>query len=397
MSSARSALAVGIIGAAGATTFFKETFESGWTSRWTPSTAKPEAERGAFVNTGGKSPGVPGDKGIQTSEDARFYMSSAPLTSSFSNKDSDLIISYTVKHEQELDCGGAYIKLLGGGDSFDAAKFGGDTPYQIMFGPDVCGSSNRKTHVIFNYPPKNDNLLIKEEVKTETDKASHLYTLLVRPDNSFEVFIDEESVRSGKLEEAFDFLVPKEIKDPKQSKPSDWVDEKTIADPEDKKPAGYDDIPESIPDPDASKPEDWDNEEDGEWEPPLIDNPAYKGVWKAKQIDNPAYKGEWVHPMIPNPDYVEDKKLHVRCKDCTHIGFELWQVKTGTIFDDIIVTDSLEEAKAYAAETYHKKKGPEKEALEAHEAEEKKKNEAAEPKTDDKEDSKDEEEEHDEL
>merc|ERR1712179_436628 len=40
------------------------------------------------------------------------------------------------------------------------------------------------------------------------------------------------------------------------------------------------------------------------------------------------------------------------CKEgCTHVGFELWQVKSGTIFDDIIITDSLEEAKAFAEET----------------------------------------------
>jgi calreticulin len=29
---------------------------------------------------------------------------------------------------------------------------------------------------------------------------------------------------------------------------------------------------------------------DGEWEPAMIDNPAFKGEWKPKQIDNPAYK-----------------------------------------------------------------------------------------------------------
>ena len=124
------------------------------------------------------------------------------------------MLQFSVKHEQDLDCGGAYIKLLG--PDTDQAKFGGDSPYQIMFGPDVCGSSNRKTHVIFNYPPKGDNLLIKEEVRTETDKASHLYTLHVKADGSFEVFIDEESARAGKLDEAFDFLLPKQIKDPKQ-------------------------------------------------------------------------------------------------------------------------------------------------------------------------------------
>lgn len=296
----------------------------------------------------------------------------------------------SVKHEQDLDCGGAYVKLLG---DMDQSKFGGDTPYQIMFGPDICGPSNRKTHVIFNYPPKNDNLLIKEEVKVETDRASHLYTLHIKPDNSFEVYIDLESVRKGTLEDGWDFLVPKEIKDPNVSKPADWVDAKKIADPEDKKPEGYDDISKEIPDPDAKKPDDWDDEEDGEWEPPLIDNPEYKGPWKARMIENPAYKGEWVHPKIPNPDYVEDKELHVRCKDCKYIGFELWQVKAGTLFDDIIVTDSLDEAKAFAAKTFSAKKDGEKKAFEAYEEAERKKNEAAAPPKEDD----NEEEDHDEL
>merc|ERR1712224_276399 len=71
-------------------------------------------------------------------------------------------------------------------------------------------------------------------------------------------------------------------------------------------------------------------------------------------IDNPDYKGPWVHPTIPNPDYTEDKELYVRCKDCTHIGFELWQVASGTIFDNIIVTDSIDEAQAFADATYGK-------------------------------------------
>ena len=42
------------------------------------------------------------------------------------------------------------------------------------------------------------------------------------------------------------------------------------------------DKPEHIADPDATKPEDWDDEMDGEWEPPMIDNPEYKGEWKPR-------------------------------------------------------------------------------------------------------------------
>ena len=43
----------------------------------------------------------------------------------------------------------------------------------------------------------------------------------------------------------------------------------------------------------AKKPDDWDDEEDGEWEAPMIDNPEYKGEWTVKRISNPAYKGFW--------------------------------------------------------------------------------------------------------
>merc|ERR1739845_324273 len=219
---------------------------------------------------------------------------------------------------------------------------GGETPYAIMFGPDICGSTKR-THSILHYAKKNSNLLISKDIPVQNDKVTHLYTLVVRSDNTFEVFTDNKSVRKGNLDDEFDFLEPKEIKDPDISKPKDWVDQKKIPDPDDKKPDGYDDIPEEIPDPDARKPDDWDDEDDGEWEAPMIDNPAYE------------------HPMIPNPDYTYDKSMYAVCaKGCTHIGFELWQVKSGTIFDDIIVSDSLREAQEFAKATYFKKKDGEK-------------------------------------
>lgn len=137
-------------------------------------------------------------------------------------------MQYVVKHEQRIDCGGAYIKLLG--PDVDQASFGGDTPYQVMFGPDVCGSTQR-THVIFNYPAaktEEKNLLIKRDVPTRVDQLSHLYTLHVMANNSFNVLIDGESVRFGSLEEEWDFLPPKKIKDPKVSKPEDWVDEEMV-------------------------------------------------------------------------------------------------------------------------------------------------------------------------
>jgi len=205
--------------------YFKEDFnDKGWESRWVvPSDWKPKSELGDWKWTAGRFTGDATDKGIQTQPNARHHGLSAKLDSPFTNTGKELVLQFTVKHEQELDCGGGYIKLLG---DVDQSKFGGDSPYQIMFGPDICGPSNRKTHVIFNYPPKNDNLLIKNEVRVETDQLTHVYSLVVRPDNTFEVYIDLESAKKGSLEDNWDFLLPKEIKDPAQSKPADWVDVK---------------------------------------------------------------------------------------------------------------------------------------------------------------------------
>merc|ERR1712137_250513 len=78
-------------------------------------------------------------------------------------------------------------------------------------------------------------------------------------------------------------------------------------------------------------------------------------------IPNPEYKGPWKHPKIPNPEYAPDDTLYEVCASgCTHVGFELWQVTSKTIFDDIIITDSLEEAQKFAEDTFFKKKDGEK-------------------------------------
>lgn len=65
---------------------------------------------------------------------------------------------------------------------------------------------------------------------------THLYTLIVKPDNTYEVRIDNEKVESGELENDWDFLPAKKIKDPEAKKPEDWDDNEKIPDPNDKKP-----------------------------------------------------------------------------------------------------------------------------------------------------------------
>ena len=61
----------------------------------------------------------------------------------------------------------------------------------------------------------------------------------------------------------------------------EWDEREEIADPDDTKPDDWE-KPEHIADPDAEKPDDWDDDMDGDWEPPMIDNPEYKGIWFSK-------------------------------------------------------------------------------------------------------------------
>lgn len=69
--------------------------------------------------------------GLQTSQDARFYGISSKFDS-FNNEGKDLVIQFTVKHEQKIDCGGGYVKVFP--SDLVQADMHGDSPYNIMFG-----------------------------------------------------------------------------------------------------------------------------------------------------------------------------------------------------------------------------------------------------------------------
>merc|ERR1711998_520236 len=273
----------------------------------------------------------------------KFYGLSANFDT-FSNEGKDLIIQYSAKYEKDIECGGGYVKV--GPKIEDPKAFGDPTVYNIMFGPDKCGYTKR-THLIFNY--KGTNVLKKSDLayKQEDEGTSHLYRMALKPDNTVRVEIDEEKIYEGSLKEDWEMLKPKEIPDPDDKKPSDWVDDSMIDDPETKKPDDW--VEEKrIVDPDAKKPDDWDDEEDGEWEAPMKDDPEFKGEWIAKRISNPAYKGFWEAKKIANPEYEDDDTLY-KFADFGFLGFDLWQVKGGTIFDNIILTDDVAEADALAA------------------------------------------------
>src|SRR5690349_14673511 len=87
------------------------------------------------------------------------------------------------------------------------------------------------------------------------------------------------------------------------------------------------------------------------------------GDWKPKKIANPEYKGKWVQPEIANPAYVEDNEIYA--KDNAFVGFDLWQVKSGTIFDNILIADDISDAEKVLADTFTANKAKEKEMFDA--------------------------------
>jgi len=331
-----------------ASVYFDDDFtKDGWDSRWIVSDwKKSDGTAGTWDLSAGTYYGDEHkEKGLHTTQDARFYAISSKMPKAFSNKGKDLVIQFSVKHQQNIDCGGGYLKVLPEG--LDQANFNGDSKYNIMFGPDICGAGHRIVHFILN--KRGENRLIKRNVQAENDEHTHTYTAHLSADNKYAIYVDGEKKQDGAIEDDWSILPAKEINDPAQSKPADWVDEAMIDDPEDKKPADWDSIPAEISDPDAKKPDDWDSDLDGSWEAPKIPNPEYKGVWRAKRISNPAYKGAWVHPQVPNPEYKPDATLY-EFDSNAFVGLEIWQVKAGTIFDNFLVTDelslALERAKA---------------------------------------------------
>lgn len=240
--------------------------KDGWQNRWVRSDwKKAEGKAGSFKHTAGKWPGDPDDKGlnlytlclftpvyyiyiyefvviyklkiwrfpgIQTTTDARHFAISAKIPE-FSNKNRTLVVQYSIRLEQDIECGGGYIKLLSG--FVNQKKFGGDTPYRFviisllcvkkivasrfdrflfcsfMFGPDICGTQTKKLHVIVSY--QGQNYPIKKDLQCETDKLTHFYTFILRPDASYSILVDGRERDSGSLYTDWDILPPRKIKD----------------------------------------------------------------------------------------------------------------------------------------------------------------------------------------
>uniref|UniRef100_A0A3Q3GZA4 Calnexin n=1 Tax=Kryptolebias marmoratus TaxID=37003 RepID=A0A3Q3GZA4_KRYMA len=393
--------------------FFAESFDRGTMDGWVVSKAKKDDADEEIAKYDGKwaveemkDGKLPGDKGLVLKSRAKHHAISGQLLRPFIFDTKPLIVQYEVNFQAGIDCGGAYVKLLTQTPELDLDQFVDKTPYTIMFGPDKCGE-DYKLHFIFRHKnPKTGEYEEKHAKKPDsdlrayyTDKKTHLYTLVVNPDNSFEILVDQTVVNSGNLLKDMTPPVnpPAEIEDPDDHKPEDWDERPKIQDPDAVKPDDWDedapaqipdehavkpdgwldDEPEYIGDPDAIKPDDWDEDMDGEWEAPqvpnpvcesapgcgpwkrpVIDNPNYKGKWKPPMIDNPNYQGIWKPRKIANPAFFED--LHpFKMTPFNAVGLELWSMSSDIFFDNFFITNDRNVANTWAADGWGLKKAAE--------------------------------------
>lgn len=339
------------------------------------------------------------EQGLVVLQEAKHAAISSKFAEPLVVKDHDaLVIQYDVRFHQTHNCGGAYMKVIKENGSYKPSTWNDEDEYVIMFGPDKCGATD-KVHLIIRYENKISKKVQEKHLVNppaiRQDLLTHLYTVVIRRDNTYEILIDQESHKTGSLLTDFEppLLPTKEIDDPEDSKPDTWVDDAMINDPEVFKPDDWDeDAPRTIddeaaekpegwgddeeleiPDPEAERPEDWDDEDDGTWEAPTIANPICVNVgcgeWKRPQIPNPEYKGPWIHPQIDNPDYIgewkprkipnpnyyEDDTPYDSISTMAGVGIEIWTMQKNIEFDNVLIGFDQDAAKSFSTNSWAKK------------------------------------------
>lgn len=167
-----------------------------------------------------------------------------------------------------------------------------DMPYDVIW-LDI-EHTNGKAYFTWNEAnfPTPDKMI--QKISDKRRKFVNVVDPHIKKDNNFHVY--KEIQEKGLLTKKISWNM---MDDPADVKPADWVEEDQA----------------KIADATAERPEVWNEEEDGKWEPPKIDNPAYKGSWKARQITDPnspmtdfegwCWPGTSIYPDFTDPQLRE--------------------------------------------------------------------------------------------
>lgn len=351
------------------TVYFEERFDKGnWEKRWTKSLradkdkiiGRTKISAGSFFVDRKKQ------RGLMTLDSNRQYIYSAKFNKCFNTSGKDLIFQFTIKNENKIEKGHIGLKLFS--SKFKPHKFSSKTKYEILFGPDF--NDWDRQHLEFRVVRNRTSYVSMKPVLAFTDKFTHLYTLVIYANQTYKIIKDGFVDIENHVEDDFCYCQPREIPDPYAVKPDDWCDTPEIDDPDDIPPKELGDIPRYVPDLSVKKPLDWVDEKDGVWTPPMMLNPIFKSLdWKPRKVPNPKYRGQWQPQNISNPEYDPDPKF-AKPEDLCYVGIDSYVDHSGTIWDNILVTDSIEYASEVAKEMFFDIQ--EKERLEAYKKEKEK-------------------------
>jgi hypothetical protein len=146
--------------------------------------------------------GIEGDKSLVVATPHKHYGLVRTLDVPVDPKGKDLVVQYEVRLHKGISCSGAYLKLLAADSAFEPELLSEDSGFSVMFGPDKCGGTN-KIHLIIRV----QNPITKEweekhmdkPAPIETDNLSHLYTLVIKNDDTFKILVDSVVKVEGTL------------------------------------------------------------------------------------------------------------------------------------------------------------------------------------------------------
>ena len=183
--------------------YVKETFDSGLFNNWhVPKKLRPTTRLGVWAVSAGDCWGNQQKwLGLTTTKSHRDYIIYTNFTKPMNTITNDLVVQYTVRLNPFVDCAGQFIKLMD--SSSDMNAFSQDLPFAIKFGPDICGPSFRRVHVVITY--NGTEYETNHPLGFVKDSFTHSYTLIIRRNNTFAVLIDGEIADEATLDERFDY------------------------------------------------------------------------------------------------------------------------------------------------------------------------------------------------
>lgn len=347
-------------------------------------------------------PGFKDDYALLLSASQEASAIARKLDPPINNVNKTLVVQYEVQVQKPLNCGGMYMKLLPENKE-GYENFTNTSPYRIMFGPDVCGAITNKVHFII-HRFGTEHQLINTPFPPEPDFKSNLYTLIIHPNQNFEIRVNGVVRRAGSLldDEMFEppLQGPLTVPDPEDEVPEDWDSRRLIPDPKEtekpknwydtenaliynqhaRKPAKWNESkPLFVKDLSQPKPKTWNDETDGEWPGMVKLNPECEnldfskgegcGEWQRPLIRNPHYQKVWTQPLIPNPNYMgeytrkqvknENRNAETNVSDLDGtigaLGFELFTSNTMILFDNVYIGHSVIDAENIGNATWNPK------------------------------------------